>query len=57
MYQLQTDGDTQWVDYDCLTDHLDLVILYEKQRKAALHRPITKHPLPPADKIDIDEDS
>lgn len=33
MYQLQLGSNTQWLDYEDMIDHLDLVIQYEKDRK------------------------
>lgn len=33
MYNLQTGTHTQWLEYEQLIDHLDLVIQYEKERK------------------------
>jgi len=33
MYNLQQGKQTHWVNYDDMTEYLDLVIAYERQRK------------------------
>ena len=34
MYNLQQGDKAEWIDYDEMVDYIDLVIAYERQRKA-----------------------
>ncbi len=36
--------EVQWVEYEQMIDHLDLVINYERQRKAKLSKLISQFP-------------
>lgn len=54
MYQVQIGSNAQWLDYEEMIDHLDLVIQYEKERKARLHGTGGRNHGRAPEKIDIE---
>ncbi len=53
MYQLEVGAEREWFEYEELIEHLDLVIQYEKDRKARLHATVGRKHRGDPQNIDI----